>query len=178
MRRLASILVMAVLCPAALHAQPREVGIASTTTLPGRNHALGLGMKFGATNGLTMKYYFHPSHALDLGLGAGFVGGAALQHDAAYLYHIYLVHNRYYSLPLVVGGGARVTLWPEQGRFLGASDRGSLGFGVYAPVGVVFNFKRVPVDVFAHLSTGFGIVPDEGSGGMLFDFTTGGRIYF
>jgi hypothetical protein len=69
-------------------------------------------------------------------------------------------------------------VWPDEGRYLGADDEGALGFGFFAPVGVAFNLKHVPVDLFAQLSAGFGIVPDAGNGGLLIDFAMGARVYF
>lgn len=174
------------LLPAIGHAQDTAtidspaLGVTGSTLLPGGSRALGLGVELGSTTGLTMKYYLAENHALELGVGAGWVGGGAFQTDLSYLYHIYLTETYNFSLPLYVGAGLRATIWPDEGNFVGGDieDEGNIGLGVFAPVGVAMNFQPLPFDVFAEANFGIGFVPDGVEGGFLIDGTAGARFYF
>src|SRR4051812_6380784 len=68
----------------------------------GEVRRFGLGGMIGAPTGLSMKLYFNPRHALDFGVGVGFLNGNAASVHVDYLFHFMLNRNRRFDLPLYV----------------------------------------------------------------------------
>ena len=143
----------------------------------GTSRAFGLGGMLGAPTGLSLKYYFSPQHALDVGIGIGWLGGSGLHIHVDYLFHFALARTPSFDLPLYIGVGPKLAIWfyDHGTRYWGYKGDGGVGFGVRVPIGIAFNLNAVPVDVFIEAVPGIGFVP--GVGGFL-DGAVGARYYF
>ena len=112
----------------------------------------GLGIMLGAPSGLSGKYFLDSKHAIDFGVGAiGYYRGR----DGLHLHLDYLIHpfsitnNPTFDLPLYFGIGGRLFNFDDNDN---NDDRDGLALGVRAPLGVAFDFNRVPLDVFVELA--------------------------
>ena len=117
------------------------------------NKTFGLGLELGEPTGLNGKYFLSRSGALDFGLGwmfGPYYYGEGFHIYADYLWHpISLVSASAFELPLYVGGGLR--FWDFHYCFQGICNYGGSAIGVRIPVGVAFDFNRVPLDIFIQL---------------------------
>ncbi len=121
------------------------------------NGTFGLGLELGGPSGLNGKYFLSPSTALNFGLGwidDGYYGndrrrsGVHLYLD--HLWHpILLVSAEAFQLPLYLGVGARV--WNFDDRDRDFNDDG-IAVGVRGPIGIAFDFNKVPLDIFIQLT--------------------------
>lgn len=146
------------------------------------NKSFGLGLMLGAPAGLSAKYYLSSDTALDFGLGTyerwgdryGRYGGLHAHMD--FLWHpVDLVSTPAFELPLYFGLGGR--LWDHNSYNNYASDT---HLGVRAPFGILFDFNRVPLDVFIELALVIDIVYDHDRHGGFSDLNgaVGVRYYF
>lgn len=122
----------------------------------------GLGGMIGAPTGLSMKLYFNERHALDFGVGIGFLNGNAGSVHVDYLFHFMLSRNTRFDLPLYVGIGGQVKAFWDDGYhsyYGGYGSDGRIGIAVRGPVGIAFNLNRVPIDIFIEVVPGIGFVP-------------------
>lgn len=138
----------------------------------------GLGLIIGSPTGLSLKYYLGESgQAIDGAVGLAFVGASGIHVHADYLWHPFiLTSDPSFTLPMHVGVGARI-LDRNGGR--GHDD--NLRVGLRAPVGITFDFKDVPLDVFAEVALVLDFHGDEGSGDHVSLDLNGGvgvRYYF
>jgi hypothetical protein len=134
---------------------------------------VGVGVILGEPTGICARIYIKDDQAIDAAVGSAFVGGG-IQLHADYVFHPYILQEREsFTLPFYVGPGIRVIDY-RSGR---GDDYGALGLrGV---VGLLFDFKKVPLDVFAEVA----IVGEHGlSAGHDFNLTlnagAGVRYYF
>jgi hypothetical protein len=121
-------------------------------------------------SGVSLKYFFTPSTALQIGLG-GSPWGFGLNVD-------YLVH----PVLLTRGGAVTIPLYLGLGLGMGSWQHGYWGYGdnaanlnVHVPLGIAFQFRPLPIDIFLQAEPGLAIVPyiAPSMGGTL-----GARIYF
>src|SRR4051812_38737517 len=98
----------------------------------GNGRRFGLGGMIGAPTGLSMKLYFNARHALDFGVGVGFLNGNAASVHVDYLFHFMLNRNRRFDLPLYVGIGGQVRAFFDEG-YHGYFGGGGPGGGHRAP---------------------------------------------
>lgn len=146
----------------------------------GTSNKFGIGGMLGAPTGLSMKYFFHKQHAIDIGIGFGWFGHASLFIHVDYKFHIYLTKNQHFELPLYFGVGPKLFIWFHDhchyywGGKAHCRD-GYIGFGVRVPIGVAFHFNKVPLDVFLEIVPGVGFFPWFG---MFLDGAVGVRYYF
>ncbi len=109
---------------------------------------LGLGIIFGEPTGLSAKMWTGEKTALDAAVAWSFVGEGWLHIHADFLMHNYdLLSVSQGALPVYYGLGAYVGL---------SSD---LGLGLRVPVGLAYQFDGAPVDVFAEIVPGLGLLP-------------------
>lgn len=130
---------------------------------------LGLGLMVGEPTGVSAKYYLADDHALDVGVGFSLLDDG-IQVHADYLWHPWILETRKeFVLPAYVGIGARV-LDEAQSEF---------HLGPRAVIGLVFDFKELPIDAFAEaagiLDFRFG---DESGVGIDLNLAMGARYYF
>src|SRR5690606_12634036 len=120
------------------------------------NKTFGLGLELGAPFGLSGKYFLTESNALQFGLGAiyeHYYAGDGLHLYLDYLWHpVSLVSAQAFELPFYIGVGGR--FW-DFDYCRGPDDRvcgyGGSAFGIRIPLGISFDFNRVPLDVFFHI---------------------------
>jgi hypothetical protein len=142
------------------------------------NKNFGLGLMIGAPTGLAGKYYLSDDTALDFGVGAYY----RYRYDSALHIHVdYLWHPAVlatadpFILPIYFGIGGRVL---EHGRNGNKYDE-HLHLGVRAPVGLLMDFNRVPLDIFFELALVFDIVVDSADHGYVdLNGAVGARFYF
>jgi hypothetical protein len=111
----------------------------------------GLGIELGEPTGLTGKLFIAPSNAIDFGLGEQYhqyYAGDGLHIYADYLWHpAVLTRADAFDLPFYVGVGGRIWFFDYNCPANGPCDQ-SAAFGVRVPVGISFDFRRVPLDIF------------------------------
>jgi hypothetical protein len=119
------------------------------------NGKFGLGLELGAPFGLNGKYFLSDDRALNFGIGAVYDSYYYDNRHGLHLYMDYLFHpfvitnNPTFQLPFYVGIGGR--LWDFDDRRDRIDDTG-FALGVRVPVGIAFDFNKVPLDVFIQLT--------------------------
>lgn len=144
----------------------------------GQGNNFGLGLMLGAPSGLSMKIFFHDDHAIDIGVGVGWFGGATLYVHADYLFHFQLLSAPTFDLPLYIGVGGKFILWFDEGNhgyWGGDHHDGTLGAGVRVPIGIAFELNAIPLDIFLEIVPGLGVFPGVGA---FIDGAIGARWYF
>ena len=132
------------------------------------NKSFGLGIMVGAPSGLSGKYYLSANTALDFGVGAyyRYRDRDGLHVHADFLWHPAVVAKaRPFWVPIYIGLG---------GRFLDHGNHSHVG--IRAPVGIMLDFQRTPLDIFLE----FALVADVGVDDDNLDFhgALGVRYYF
>ena len=105
------------------------------------NKTFGLGLMLGAPTAIAGKYYYASDKAFDFGVGAMryYRHRDGLHLHVDHLWHpVSLASNRDFELPLYFGLGARVFDF----------DGGGTALGLRVPLGIAFDFNKVPLDVF------------------------------
>ena len=146
------------------HAQTVEKGV------------LGVGLIIGEPTGVSAKLYLSDDTALDAAIGGAILGGGIHAH-ANFLWHPWVLENRdNFVLPAYIGIGLRGLNHRE-------GTAGDFHLGVRAVVGMLFDFKTVPLDVFVEVAPILDLIiasDDDGHGGIGFGVNTGlgARYYF
>jgi len=136
--------------------------------------SFGVGLILGEPTGISARLYVAGDQAIQAAVGSAFVGGG-LQVHADYVWHPWVLEERP-SLALVgyVGPGLRTILY-DAGR--GAEDY--LAIGVRAVVGMVFDFREVPIDAFLEVGgVGEYAFEDAEGFGVSLNAGAGARYYF
>lgn len=132
----------------------------------------GLGLILGSPTGLSGKVYFDKMNALDFAVGEAFINQRGFHLHVDYLWHpVMLTQDEAFFLPLYFGIG---------GRFLQHErhDDSEAHLGVRAPIGILFDFKRVPIDVFLELAVIVDFVRASDSDVVDLNAAIGVRYYF
>jgi hypothetical protein len=142
------------------------------------NKKFGAGIELGEPTGLNGKYFLESDRAIDFGFGEHYGDGYG---DGLHIYGDYLWHplslasTESFELPLYFGVGAR--LWEFDYH---AADGDGYALGVRVPLGISFDFKNVPIDVFVQLTFVVDFLVDYGPhtlyGGL--DGSIGVRYWF
>ncbi len=104
----------------------------------------GLGLILGSPTGVSGKVYFNRSNAIDFAVGEAFANARGLHFHVDYLWHpVMLTEGEAFFLPLYLGLG---------GRVLDRDVKDDVHVGVRAPLGILFDFRRVPLDVFLEIA--------------------------
>ncbi len=121
------------------------------------NGKFGLGLELGAPFGLNGKYFLSDDRALNFGIGDVYDhyysdfnrDGINLYMD--YLFHPFVIANEpAFQLPFYVGIGAR--LWDFNDHSNRFADDNGFALGLRVPVGLAFDFNKVPLDVFVQVT--------------------------
>jgi hypothetical protein len=135
--------------------------------------ALGVGIILGEPTGVSARLYLKSDQAIQAAAGFAFVGGG-LQVDADYVFHPWILQDRdKFVLPVYVGPGVRFVQYRP--------DRASsyFAFGGRAVIGMLFDFKEVPLDVFVEVAGVLEYRFEEGKGtGASLNAGAGVRYYF
>ena len=110
----------------------------------------GLGAILGEPTGISAKLYLNDDTAIAVALGHAFAG-RGLQVHGDFLWHPWILSasdpSRSFVLPAYVGVGARIL------RHDRTQDRpNDTHLGARLVVGVMFDFVRLPIDVFAEIA--------------------------
>lgn len=135
---------------------------------------LGVGLIVGEPTGVCGKYYLGNDTAIDAAAGAAFLGRGVQVHGD-FLWHPWLLDNQEsFALPVYIGVGMRILNHDGSG-----DDEDHVRIGVRVPVGIVFDFKKIPLDVFAEVA-GVGDYHTAGDASFGIDFNggAGARYYF
>jgi hypothetical protein len=133
----------------------------------------GVGLILGEPTGISAKLYLKDDQAIQAAIGAAFVGGG-FQLDSDYVFHPYILQSRdSFVLPLYVGPGVRVIDYTD-GR-----DGNALALGIRGVVGLLFDFKNVPLDTFVEVAAVLEYKFQDGAGaGITLNAGAGIRYYF
>lgn len=137
--------------------------------------ALGVGIIIGEPTGVSAKLYLRDDQAIQAALAVSSVVGGFQVH-ADYLLHPFILEERdEFTLPAYVGAG--VSLLQHGG------EDDDFRVGVRAVAGLLFDFKEVPLDVFAEVAGvgqyTFGSDSDSVNGlGVALNGGIGARYYF
>lgn len=132
----------------------------------------GLGLILGSPTGLSAKLYLNRRNAIDFALGFAFLNRRGIALHADYLWHpVMLASDEAFFLPLYFGIGARILDHDRN------EDDGDFHLGARAPVGILFDFKTVPLDVFLEVALVIDIIQDHGDVVDL-NAGVGARYYF
>jgi len=114
-----------------------------------QDSGLGLGVVFGEPTGLSAKMWTSQRTAIDAAVAWSFVGTGWLHIHTDFLIHNFdLINVSEGSLPVYFGVGA----------YLGLSS--DLSFGARIPFGIAYHFEGAPVEIFAELVPGLGLLPE------------------
>ena len=137
----------------------------------------GAGIIVGEPTGLSVKLYLDNDMAIDGAVGSAFIGGGLHVHGDV-LWHPWVLENRdTFVLPAYWGVGLRALNH-------GGGDGGDSDFhvGLRAVVGIVFDFKEIPIDVFGEVAGVGDIIlgseDDHGGVGLGINAGLGARYYF
>jgi hypothetical protein len=119
------------------------------------NGTFGLGLELGSPSGLNGKYFLSDTTALNFGLGVIYDRYYYDDRDGIHLYldHLWhplsLANKPAVQIPLYIGVGVR--LWDFDDNRRGFDDDG-FALGVRMPLGLAFDFNRVPIDMYIQLT--------------------------
>src|SRR5687768_11945721 len=109
---------------------------------PSEKGTLGLGIIIGEPTGITGKLYLQDDQAVQVAVGGSFIADA-WQLSGEYVLHPWILQDRdTFVLPVYIGPGLRFMRYNE-GR---DSDNAHYALGLRAVVGLLFDFKNVPLD--------------------------------
>ena len=137
---------------------------------------LGVGLIIGEPLGLSAKLYLSDDTAVDMAIGGAVLGGGIHVH-ADFLWHPWVLENRdNFVLPAYVGAGLRVLNHRE-------GTAGDYHLGIRGVIGMLFDFKSIPLDVFVEVGPVLDYVvatDDEEHEGLGFGVNAGlgTRYYF
>ena len=140
--------------------------------------AFGVGIIIGEPTGLCAKLYLRDDQAIQAAVALSAVVGGFQVH-ADYLFHPLILEERdAFTLPAYVGPGVRL-LQHAAGR--DGDDDFRVGLRVVG--GILFDFKELPLDVFAEVAGvaeyTFGSESDSVNGfGLALNGGIGARYYF
>lgn len=139
-----------------------------------RGGPLGLGVVIGEPTGVSAAYRLADSQSLQGLLAWKLTSPGGVLVAADYLFHFddLLVIQKVH-IPLYVGAGLKVAFLTGSDRFKDSDS--TFGLGLRIPLGVRWEFKRLPVEAFLEFVPGMlilpGTIPDFGAG-------IGARWYF
>jgi hypothetical protein len=141
---------------------------------PADKGAFGVGLMLGEPTGITAKLYLADDRAIDFALG-GDLAASGYEFHADYLFHPWILQQRdSFVLPVYLGPGFRLIDYNG-----GAAASSHVAFGARAEVGILFDFKNVPLDTFIEIAGifqyDFGAGKGFGVGGAA---DAGIRYYF
>jgi hypothetical protein len=133
----------------------------------------GIGIILGEPTGISAKLYLQDDQAIQAAVGFAFIGDGLHAH-ADYVFHPIILQSRdSFVLPLYAGPGVRVINY-EKGR-----GNHVFTLGLRGVVGLLFDFKTVPLDAFVEVAgvVEFGFSDGEGFG-LALNAAAGARYYF
>jgi hypothetical protein len=112
----------------------------------------GVGIILGEPTGFTAKLYLKDDRAIQAAVGSAFIGGG-LQLHGDYLFHPYILQSRpSYVLPFYIGPGIRLIDYTSGRSDSSGASTSAFALGARGVVGLLFDFKDVPIDVFVEVA--------------------------
>ena len=112
--------------------------------------SFGIGLIAGEPTGLSMKYWFNDRMAMDAAAAWSFTRHDGFQLHADWLFHAFDVFRiDRGELPLYVGIGGRVKF----------PDGGDNRVGVRFPIGIAYEVKDAPIEIFAEVAPIVDVAP-------------------
>ena len=138
---------------------------------------LGIGLIVGEPTGVSAKYYLSDDRAIDGAIGAGLIDTGFHMHGD-YLFHPWILETQdSFVMPLYAGPGLRF-LVADSGR----GNDSVYHVGLRAAVGILFDFRNVPIDVFVEVAPvfewKFSDNDDDAGFGVNVNAAAGVRYYF
>lgn len=133
----------------------------------------GVGIVVGEPTGICVKLYLKDDQAIQAAVGGAFIGGGVQVH-ADYVFHPYILQSRdSFVLATYIGPGLRVIDY-SSGR-----NNAFIAVGLRAVGGLLFDFRKVPLDAFVEVAGVFeyGFADGEGAG-IALNAGAGIRYYF
>jgi hypothetical protein len=124
---------------------------------PADKGTLGIGLVVGEPTGIAAKLYIKDDQAIQGAIGPAFIGGGIALHGEFVLHPWILQDRDSFVLPVYLGPGVRFVDY-----YGGRSGDSHFAAGALGVVGMLFDFKEVPLDVFVEIG-----------GGAEYDFTDG-----
>lgn len=139
---------------------------------PAEKGSLGLGLIFGEPTGIAAKLYLADDRAIQAAVGASFAADGYQLHGD-YVLHPWILQDRdTFVLPVYLGPGLRAIEY----RAARGSDA-HFALGLRAVIGMLFDFKNVPLDVFVEVA-GIGEYDFTDGFGLGLNVGAGVRYYF
>ncbi|MFT3694502.1 MAG: hypothetical protein QM831_15245 [Kofleriaceae bacterium] len=141
---------------------------------PAEKGTLGVGIIVGEPTGICAKIYFAKDRALQIAAGSAFISNG-LQLHADYVFHPWILQDRdSFVLPVYIGPGFRVIDYSG-----GSNGSDHFAAGLRGVVGLLFDFKSVPLDAFLEIAgvLEYDFKSGNGFGGAV-NFGGGVRYYF
>ena len=124
---------------------------ASSTSVDPLERPFEAGAIFGEPTGLSLKYWFSDTMAVDGGLGWSFDDDTDLQVHSDVLWHTFeLLPVSKGALAFYFGAGVRAQFRDNRDDVL----------GIRIPIGVNYLFEEVPVSIFAEVVPVLDVAPD------------------
>ena len=112
----------------------------------------GVGIILGEPTGFTAKLYLKDDRAIQAAVGSAFIGGG-LQLHGDYLFHPYVLQNRpSFVLPVYLGPGVRLIDYTSGRTDDSGASTSAFALGARGVVGLLFDFKDVPIDAFIEVA--------------------------
>jgi hypothetical protein len=172
-RGLTSVVLIA--CAAGVAAADDEADPSAPALAAGRpvdKGSFGIGLVIGEPTGVAAKLYLGDDTAVQAAVGFNFIG-SGVQVNAEYVFHPWILQERdLFVLPIYLGPGVRAIQY-DGGR--GAD--GHFAFGLRGVVGLLFDFKNVPLDTFVEIA---GVIEWDAAEDLepAFNLGAGVRYYF
>lgn len=135
----------------------------------------GLGVLLGSPSAISGKVFFDRNHAIDFGVGWGWLGSHSMNIHMDYLAHVNILRTRAFRLKFFIGFGGIMILWFNEDVHHWDDRDGRLGLALRVPIGFAFHLRKIPIDPFFEVAPGIGLFPGVGpivEGGI------GVRYYF
>ena len=116
------------------------------TASPRDKGTIGVGLVLGEPTGLAAKIYLKDDQAIQACAGSAVYGGG-LQVHADYVFHPWILTQRdTYVMPVYLGPGLRAI------DYRGGGHDNAFAMGMRGVVGLLFDFKEIPLDVFVEVA--------------------------
>lgn len=141
---------------------------------PAEKGTLGVGIIVGEPTGICAKIYLSQDRALQVAAGSAFISNG-LQLHADYVFHPWILQDRdSFVLPVYLGPGFRVIDYSG-----GSNGASHFAAGLRGVIGLLFDFKSVPLDAFIEIAGILEYDFKSGNGaGAALNFGGGMRYYF
>ena len=129
------------------------------------DNRFGAGLMVGEPTGLSLKYWFNESLAIDGGIGQSFNRNNRLQLHSDVLWHMVgLIDSSHGKWAPYLGAGVR-------SKFESGEDT----FGFRFPIGIAYMLDRHPIDVFFEVAPILDVAPSSRGS---FNVAAGARFWF